>query len=124
MGSHSAQQTSAAWTLMELARRPNVYCKLSGMVTQANWQNWSQLEIAPYIDVVPGGFYPQASDVWVRLAPRDAGLDLRTLVGISANASVQRCTRPFLQADVPLRMEGSKQEWLVRFVLLPLTGTA
>jgi L-fuconolactonase len=44
---------------MELARRPNVYCKLSGMVTQANWQNWSQLEIAPYIDVVLEAFTPK-----------------------------------------------------------------
>lgn len=28
--------------LTELARRENVFCKLSGLVTEANWQSWGQ----------------------------------------------------------------------------------
>jgi L-fuconolactonase len=30
----------------------NVYCKISGMVTEADWKNWKYLELKPYLDVV------------------------------------------------------------------------
>ena len=30
----------------------NVYCKLSGMITEANWNDWRAADIIPYIDVV------------------------------------------------------------------------
>lgn len=29
---------------------PNVFCKLSGMVTEADWANWSPAELKPYVD--------------------------------------------------------------------------
>lgn len=45
--------------IIELARRQNVYCKLSGMVTEANWKSWTQQEMTPYIDVVLEAFGPQ-----------------------------------------------------------------
>ena len=35
-----------------LAQFPNVYCKLSGMVTQADWADWKPSHLAPYLDVV------------------------------------------------------------------------
>jgi len=38
--------------LRELARRENVYCKLSGVVTEANWKQWSEPDLKPYIDTV------------------------------------------------------------------------
>jgi L-fuconolactonase len=49
-----------AWrtNLLELARRPNVYCKLSGVVTEADWDRWSPQMIAPYIDTVLEAFSP------------------------------------------------------------------
>ena len=28
----------------------NVYCKISGMVTEAEWQNWKAEDFAPYLD--------------------------------------------------------------------------
>ena len=34
----------------------NVYCKISGMVTEADWQNWSNEIFKPYIDVVAETF--------------------------------------------------------------------
>ena len=34
------------------ARLPNIYCKLSGMVTEAAWQRWQQTDFEPYLDVV------------------------------------------------------------------------
>lgn len=35
-----------------LAKYPNVYCKLSGMVTEADWKLWSMEDISPYINVI------------------------------------------------------------------------
>lgn len=35
-----------------IARNENVYCKLSGMVTEADISNWTYDDIAPYVDVV------------------------------------------------------------------------
>jgi L-fuconolactonase len=35
-----------------LAKFPNVYCKVSGMVTEANWLNWEPENIHPYLDVI------------------------------------------------------------------------
>jgi len=45
--------------ISELARRRNVYCKLSGLVTETNWQSWAEDELRPYIDVVLSAFGPQ-----------------------------------------------------------------
>lgn len=40
-------------TLMkEIAQQPNVYCKLSGLFTEAAWKTWSAAEFYPYLDVV------------------------------------------------------------------------
>ena len=38
--------------IRELARQPNVWCKLSGMVTEATWRKWRSEEFRPYLDVV------------------------------------------------------------------------
>jgi L-fuconolactonase len=35
-----------------LAANPNVYCKASGLVTEADWKSWRADEFAPYLDVV------------------------------------------------------------------------
>jgi L-fuconolactonase len=45
--------------MRELARRENVYCKVSGMVTEANWKNWSPADLQPYFDVVLQAFGPK-----------------------------------------------------------------
>lgn len=45
--------------LRELASRPNVYCKLSGMVTEADWKHWTSAQLRPYIDVVLDAFGPK-----------------------------------------------------------------
>lgn len=36
--------------LKQLAGFPNVFCKLSGLVTEADWQHWTPEHIAPYLD--------------------------------------------------------------------------
>jgi L-fuconolactonase len=42
--------------LRELARRQNVYCKVSGMATEADWKNWNAGQLKPYFDVVLSAF--------------------------------------------------------------------
>lgn len=43
----------------ELARRPNIYCKLSGLVTEADWSGWRPAGLEPYLDVVLEAFGPR-----------------------------------------------------------------
>ncbi len=38
--------------LHEVAQYPNVYCKLSGMITEADWQNWKPDDLRPYVESV------------------------------------------------------------------------
>src|SRR5690242_6403077 len=45
--------------IRELARRPNVYCKLSGVVTEAHWQRWTPDDLQPYFDTVLEAFTPK-----------------------------------------------------------------
>jgi L-fuconolactonase len=42
----------------ELARRQNVACKISGMVTEADLQHWSVDQLRPYVEVVLEAFGP------------------------------------------------------------------
>ena len=39
-----------------IAQYPNVYCKLSGLVTEADWQQWNYAQLYPYIDAVVQAF--------------------------------------------------------------------
>lgn len=47
-----------AWAegMKALAEFPNVYCKISGMVTEADWKNWQKDDFTPYLDVVFNAF--------------------------------------------------------------------
>ncbi len=45
--------------IRELARRPHVYCKVSGMVTEADWKAWTPESLQPYFEVVLEAFGPQ-----------------------------------------------------------------
>jgi L-fuconolactonase len=40
------------------ARCPNVCCKLSGMITEADWTNWKPADLKPYIDIALEAFGP------------------------------------------------------------------
>lgn len=44
--------------ILELAKRPNVCCKLSGMVTEADFQHWTPKQLHPYFEVVMEAFGP------------------------------------------------------------------
>lgn len=36
--------------LKTVATNPSVYCKLSGLVTEANWESWQTSDLAPYVE--------------------------------------------------------------------------
>lgn len=46
------------WTeqMKAMALLPNVYCKLSGLLTETNWKQWKAEEFYPYFDVVFNAF--------------------------------------------------------------------
>jgi len=55
-----AQGTMEPWNteLRALARLPNVWCKVSGMVTEARWKDWRADDFRPYLNTVFEAFGP------------------------------------------------------------------
>jgi L-fuconolactonase len=51
---------TAEWkaAIRAVAAQENVYCKISGMVTEADFKNWKPEELYPYIDTVVEAFGP------------------------------------------------------------------
>lgn len=39
-----------AQALKPVARYPNIHCKLSGLVTEANWSSWQASDLRPYVN--------------------------------------------------------------------------
>jgi L-fucono-1,5-lactonase len=54
-------RSRAGWAVLmqNIAAKPNVYCKLSGLVTEADWKNWKKEDFRPYLDIVFGAFGPK-----------------------------------------------------------------
>jgi L-fuconolactonase len=52
--------TISPWreSMRDLARRPNVYCKLSGVVTEADHKTWTPSQLKPYLDAALDAFGP------------------------------------------------------------------
>ncbi|MEI6781458.1 MAG: amidohydrolase family protein, partial [Verrucomicrobiota bacterium] len=42
--------------LRELGRLPNTWCKLSGLVTEAEFKTWTKEDLKPYLDAVLEAF--------------------------------------------------------------------
>ncbi|TWI85431.1 L-fuconolactonase [Lacibacter cauensis] len=42
--------------MQQLAKHNNVNCKISGMVTEADWKKWKAEQLKPYIDIVVESF--------------------------------------------------------------------
>jgi L-fuconolactonase len=38
--------------MTEISKNENVYCKLSGLITETNWNQWNEKDIYPYLDVM------------------------------------------------------------------------
>ncbi|QNL50580.1 amidohydrolase family protein [Olivibacter sp. SDN3] len=56
-----AKQEREPWAaqMERLAKHENVYCKLSGMVTEASWHNWTVADFTFYIDHLLETFGPR-----------------------------------------------------------------
>ena len=54
-------QIMGSWDMhiRELAQYPNVCCKLSGMVTEADWTGWTYQDFVPYLEVIWDAFGPE-----------------------------------------------------------------
>jgi L-fuconolactonase len=48
----SKQIDEWAELMKNIAQHPNVYCKLSGLFTEAKWKHWSPADFYPYLDIV------------------------------------------------------------------------
>ncbi len=48
-----------AENMQSIASLPNTHCKVSGMVTEADWHNWQQKTFAPYLSKVLEAFGPE-----------------------------------------------------------------
>jgi L-fuconolactonase len=53
-------QTIEPWAshIRQLARFPNVFCKLSGMLTEADWRAWKAAQFEPYLETALESFGP------------------------------------------------------------------
>ncbi|MBX3119063.1 MAG: amidohydrolase family protein [Fimbriimonadaceae bacterium] len=58
---HYTEKGIEPWAsqMKEIGKRPNVYCKLSGMTTEADWKKWKPADFQPYIDTVLEAFGPK-----------------------------------------------------------------
>ncbi|HEY4452928.1 MAG TPA: amidohydrolase family protein [Pseudonocardiaceae bacterium] len=54
----SGEREPWATRIRELAAHSNLACKLSGLVTEANWTQWTIDDIRPYVEVVLAEFGP------------------------------------------------------------------
>jgi L-fuconolactonase len=47
------------YNIFELAKRDNVFCKISGMVTEADYSNWTVEQLYPYFETILEAFGPE-----------------------------------------------------------------
>jgi L-fuconolactonase len=52
----SAKTSPWAAQMREIAQHKNVFCKISGLVTEADWKHWKADDFKRYLDVVFGAF--------------------------------------------------------------------
>lgn len=45
--------------IKEIAQYPNVYCKVSGLITEADWSEWKAPDLNYYLDIVFEAFGPE-----------------------------------------------------------------
>ena len=87
-----------------LARRENVYCKISGMATEADSNAWTTEQLRPYFDTVLEAFGPRrlmfGSDWPVCLVACNYGRWFRTVSDYLAPLSADERQRVFEQTAI------------------------
>lgn len=56
-----AERRTADWIdhFRAAGRHPNLYCKLSGMITEADWLHWQPADLKPYVQTALEAFGPE-----------------------------------------------------------------
>ncbi|MBU9937678.1 MAG: amidohydrolase family protein [Ferruginibacter sp.] len=89
--------------MKEMASFPNLYCKLSGLLTEAKWKEWKEADLYPYLDTVfelfgtdrllfgsdwpvlqLSGSYGQWKDLLVRYMEKYSEADRQKIFGLNA----------------------------------------
>jgi L-fuconolactonase len=96
--------------IKRLAESPNVFCKLSGLVTEADWQHWEPRQIVPFLDVAFESF---GSD---RLM---IGSDWPVCLAVASYARAIEVVRNYLLKHKPDCREGVLGANAQRFWRLP-----
>jgi hypothetical protein len=52
-----------------LAKRENVYCKISGLMTEVDWSMWTEAQLRPYFETVMEAFGPGRVWDWLLRLP-------------------------------------------------------
>lgn len=80
--------------IIELSKAENVLCKISGMVTEANWKTWTPDDLKPYLDVVFENFTPErlmfGSDWPVCVVASEYDLVVKTLEDYISKSSIEQ----------------------------------
>ena len=98
-----ARREISEWAgrLKKLASRPNVWCKLSGLVTEADWTSWQIEDLKPYVDSALETFGPRrmmfGSDWPVCLLASSYDQVLEAAVKLLGNIGPDDCDRVFSQ---------------------------
>jgi len=85
-----------AWAsgIRRLSEMPNVYCKLSGLVTEANWKSWTREDIIPYLDFALESFGPDRLMI---------GSDWPVCLVAASYGEVIRMVKDYISERVPER---------------------
>lgn len=75
--------------LMDMAKRPNVFCKMSSVITQADWNRWSYSEIESYLDVALDAFGPDRIMVGSDWPVSTCAADYATTMGLFSTWSAR-----------------------------------
>lgn len=83
---------SWAQGIRRLAEFPNVFCKLSGLVTEADWRSWTPEQITPYLDVAFEAFRPERLMI---------GSDWPVCLAAASYARAMQVVKNYLDAQTP-----------------------
>ena len=88
-----------ATDMAPFAELPHVFCKLSGLVTEADWQRWKPADLRPYVERVVGWFgedrllfgsdWPVCTLAASYEQVHDALAEVLTSIGMSAEAQAK-----------------------------------
>lgn len=94
--------------IKELASSENVSCKISGMVTEADWHNWTPDDFKPYMEVVLDAFGPGRLTIGSDWPVCTLAGEYGSVVGIAADfvAKLSDSEQKAIWQDNPARIYG------------------